>query len=413
MVTAGLKNLHFGNRFRERASIPWVYWLLLFGVALTATAVVLVEVDVTVRFPVIGRPRLDQLPVRASARGNIVHLQFKDNQEVQLNDVLFMVDSQAIDQEISHFTLQLQKNRNYKNDYTKLLEFWNHALELHKRGSLVHVAAEATQVLEAQSNNQIVTPAIAAEAHQLISELQNNDIAIEQALRDFTRNKKLADLGLVTASELEQSQNVYLRAKMGNTITMQKYLLHWAGRVDQITTQIEENEKAIAERLTEKEKHSIRSPARGELIGFSNIAIGTYVDVGQAVGNVSPSDELVFEGYVTARDIGLLRIDQEVKVQVDAFPYTEWGHAKCSIQEIASDAIRRGDEPEFRILLRVESTSLNSARAPKAEIQKGMKGLARVIVVRRRLWNLLLDRTSDWFDPYRSAPRSIIQSGKS
>ena len=57
----------------------------------------------------------------------------------------------------------------------------------------------------------------------------------------------------------------------------------------------------------------------------SDIQMGSIVSPGQKIAEISPDGELVATCFVKPDDIGLINEKQEVRIQVDAFNYHEWG----------------------------------------------------------------------------------------
>jgi HlyD family secretion protein len=150
----------------------------------------------------------------------------------------------------------------------------------------------------------------------------------------------------------------------------------------------------------QKTQHQILSPVGGSALGFNEISVGSFINAGQTVGNISSDDELVAEGMVATKDIGLLRLGQVAKVQVSAFSYTEWGQLAGTVDTITADAIRSAQASQYRVLIRLSGKTLTSADGKEVSVHKGMTGMARIVVARRRLWQMLWETTADWVNPY-------------
>ena len=72
-----------------------------------------------------------------------------------------------------------------------------------------------------------------------------------------------------------------------------------------------------------------------------------------------------------------------------------------SIIDISDDMIvENGSTAYFRIKCKPEQTFMSLKNGLKASVKKGMSLNARIVVIRRSLFNLLFDKADKWFNPY-------------
>jgi hypothetical protein len=148
----------------------------------------------------------------------------------------------------------------------------------------------------------------------------------------------------------------------------------------------------------------ILAPIDGEIIQSSDIQTGSIVNPGQKIAEISPAGELIATCFVKPTDIGLIHEKQQVKIQVDAFNYNEWGMLQGDIIDISDDMIvDNASVAYFRIKCKPNQTFLSLRNGNKAYIKKGMSLNARIVVIRRSLFNLLFDKAEKWFNPYTNA----------
>jgi len=139
----------------------------------------------------------------------------------------------------------------------------------------------------------------------------------------------------------------------------------------------------------------------GEIIQSSDIQMGSMVSAGQKMAEISPKGDLIATCFVKPSDIGMIHEKQEVKIQVDAFNYNEWGMLKGEIIDISDDMlVENGSQAFFRVKCKPERTSLSLKNGVKADIRKGMSLNTRIIIIRRSLFHLLFDKSDSWFNPY-------------
>jgi HlyD family secretion protein len=152
----------------------------------------------------------------------------------------------------------------------------------------------------------------------------------------------------------------------------------------------------------QREHHVVRAPASGVLVGFTGWSPGAQVVAGQSLGVLSPGDALRIESRVSTRDIGFVRAGQAVRLQVDAYPYTQWGMVDGAVESIGADLVTAGEgggPGYFKVLIRPRATHLALPNGVRGELKKGLTLAVRYVVVRRSLLQVLHDDASAWLNP--------------
>lgn len=99
-----------------------------------------------------------------------------------------------------------------------------------------------------------------------------------------------------------------------------------------------------------KETMAIVSPIDGFVSGLAVHTIGGVVTPGQKLLSIVPANgELVLEAYLNNKDVGFVRVGQEVVIKLDAFPFTRYGHIKGVVSMIANDSIEKPDEKPAKV----------------------------------------------------------------
>jgi len=131
-----------------------------------------------------------------------------------------------------------------------------------------------------------------------------------------------------------------------------------------------------------------------------NLNEGDFVYPNQKFAEISPDSDLIAVTYISPADIAFLEKGQEVKFQVDAFNYNQWGVATGKVLEIADDLTMFSEkEAGFLVTCQLDSTELYLSSELKGGIRKGMTFNARFVVARRSLFQLLYDNVDDWLNP--------------
>jgi hemolysin D len=115
----------------------------------------------------------------------------------------------------------------------------------------------------------------------------------------------------------------------------------------QLNKSIVENEKKITEitnqiaQANQSLKYQeIRSPVAGEVFEMKAYQEGVVnSNSPDALVQVIPNKDAVAKVYITNKDIGFVKIGQQVDVRIDTFNFSEFGDVKGTIEWIGSDAL--------------------------------------------------------------------------
>jgi HlyD family secretion protein len=148
-------------------------------------------------------------------------------------------------------------------------------------------------------------------------------------------------------------------------------------------------------------RSQIRSPVSGNLLRQYIHYAGNHIRAGELICTISPNGQLIGECYVTSKDIGLLRKEQAVKFQVDAYNYNFFGTGSGRIYFMDNDYILLDKNPVYRVRFQLNERMLKLSNGFSGELKKGMGFQARFKVCTRSLWQLLYEKISDWLNPVR------------
>jgi HlyD family secretion protein len=152
----------------------------------------------------------------------------------------------------------------------------------------------------------------------------------------------------------------------------------------------------------QKELFIVRSPVEGTVESFAGIYTGTSLQPGQLVAVISPTNRMIAEVYIPAKNIGMLHDSMPVRIQVDAFNYNEWGVLTGKISGISDDYFLVNNIPVFKVKCTLSSTSLKLKNGTPGSLKKGMTLNARFMIAKRSLLQLLYQKSDDWFNPSRN-----------
>lgn len=381
----GLDAVHGAQR-------PWIYWLVLGGVAGALAILPLVEVDVTIRAGGLVRPVMERTELKAAVGGRVGRVSARDNERVAAGQPLVELTTRDLDE-------RLARNRALQREQLGVVADLQRLTAARREEAATE--GDFTSVPPPESVNDFATPMLAREYAQYAIQIEAGIPALTKACAARDRIARLATRGLVTDQENDDARYAVERVQSDLRLLIHQALAGWQTRLWDARTVLDALVSEEKRLLEEKTLAIIRAPVAGTVQGLVGLAEGTYVLPGQLLGHVSPDDRLVVEAYVLPRDIGLVRTGQVVRMQIDAYPYTQWGLLDGEVESVAADsgADPNSNEAAYKIVIRPTATALLSRNGMRGELRKGMTLSARLVVTRRSLLQLLHEDLSGCLDP--------------
>ena len=367
---------------------PWIYWLSLVGVGAALGALPLVPVDITVRASGMVRPAIERIELKAAIGGRIARVQARDNDRVTANQPL--VELAAADTEE-----RLARNRSLQRDKNALVaDLRQLAVTRVPMTKVAEDTAEFPVLATLLQSSMLVRDYARFLAQHAITRM----VAVK-ARQIQERTLVLAGKGIATDVERDDARYAAARASADLQLLVQQTLAGWQ-------TQLHEEETGLGQLISEEKRLQeelalavIRSPVAGTLQGLVGLSAGALVSAGQSLGQVSPDAPLLVETYVSPRDIGGLRLGQDVRLQVDAYPYTQWGLLEGRIAALAADATASSQPAVFKVVVQPVTLNLHLRNGVTGAVRKGMTLTARFVVGRRSLLQVLYEDASHWLGP--------------
>jgi multidrug resistance efflux pump len=193
----------------------------------------------------------------------------------------------------------------------------------------------------------------------------------------------------IEAERLQASFNAFKNEQITNWQNdLQRYKLE----ISQFTAQRNQIE-------TDKKNHFIYAPVSGIIQNINTRYAGGFISAGETLCIISPQSNLIGECYVSTRDVGLLKLHQPVRFQIDAFDYNYFGILTGKVIAIDNDFTMAENKLVFKVRCSFDSTQLLLKNGYKGELKKGLTFQARFVVAERTLWQLLFDKVDDWLNP--------------
>ena len=359
-----------------------VYFFLVLTTILTLALFPVIYVDVSIQASGIIQPEIARQTISAPFTGKLVYTVLKENRSVKSGDTLVVFDTSA-----QKAALEFYKTR---------LEFLNSEIaDLERLITFDSIRISSPPRLESGTYKSEFAYFI-----QTIKGLQRN---CKKYSNDYKKNLKLFNSKVITSEQFENFEFAYLQQINEFNCSIKKKVNEWWQNLQnaqkerlQLRSEIVRYEEEIASSV-------VTTKINGVIQQCADVPIGTMLYANQKLAELSPTTGLKVICSVNPSDIGHLRVGQSVKVQVDAFNYTEWGMLAGNVEEISTDILSSADQKiYYRVKCSINKDYLSLKNGYKATVKKGMTVNTRMLVTRRSLYNLLFDKASNWFNPYEN-----------
>jgi membrane fusion protein, peptide pheromone/bacteriocin exporter len=375
-----IENTQESNFSRHSVKSLGIYTLLLFSTAGLMGMLPFLEVDVGIRATGIIRPVTEITQITTPVSGIIEAIDVRENSRIGKGKLIAAIAAPQITERIRH-------NKNRQARITGFL----HDLKLLLTADSIRIVTLTgfKSSRFRQSYNEFV---------QLLS---NQKKEKEQHKRHLDRQLLLYENDFTSRAQTEEATFAYEEAVDRYNLIIEQHRNRW--ELDKINFQaeLEELESELEQLQHEHELYKIRSPVSGTVQSTSGLLPGIIVGANQVIGEISPDTTLIAELYISPGEIGLLREEMPVRLQIDAYNYNQWGTLNAVVVDISSDVIMQNDRPYFRVRCSPDRTYLQLSNGVRGQLRKGMTLQARFIVTRRTLFQLLFDKVDDWLNPIR------------
>jgi membrane fusion protein, peptide pheromone/bacteriocin exporter len=352
-----------------------IYIITLVAVVLIAIFLPIIKINVSIQGTGIIRPVSEKTEVKIPYSEMVEKIFIKENQFVIKGSRLIQLNTRNLDAKLQFLNYQKQENENYLFDLDIITKKTHPIITVFR--SLIY-KQEYLQYL------------------QQIAELQNKK---EKANKEYLRNKQLFENQVIPEKDFDDFHFQYITAQNEYKINIDNQLSKWQidlSRYQELLSEIKSN---ITQLLKEKDYYTLKAPVSGTIEQFAGIFEGSHLQAGQTVAIISPDSSLISEIYINPKDIGYISLSNQVRIQVDAFNYNEWGIIKGTVAEISSDFILLNNIPMFKVRCNMNKTWLKLNNNIRGNLKKGMTIRARFLLTKRSLFQLLYKGIDDWINP--------------
>lgn len=125
------------------------------------------------------------------------------------------------------------------------------------------------------------------------------------------------------------------------------------GAIGRVSAELAQLTALIAKLKDRASRLVITAPVRGVVKELRAATVGAVVAPGETLMEIVPmDDEMVVEGRILPRDIGHVKVGQEVSVKVSTYEYTRYGDLTGHVRKISASTFQdRNQEPYYKAVV--------------------------------------------------------------
>jgi multidrug resistance efflux pump len=338
----------------------WLLWLAFMPMTITKKAIGNIE---------INQPLLNLV---AATSGRIESVAIQTGERVAEEQLLIQFNTEDEQQQIAALNTALLKQREALGalNKTQTSEQQTLAIEIAALSKKIKNTEEQVNSVQSQYEQQEKLAATLGAATAAVSkvEFQREQLLLKEIQeRLLIRQQELASLKADAA--LLREREGLLAARIAQANANHQALI--AGV-----------EAQLAEQLQRVKHKSLSVPVAAQVAEVMSVQKGQWIEAGQTLATLFPQGELRVVAHFKPTDAqGHLKVGQRANVQVDNFPWLQFGALAATVMQI-EQAERQGT---IRVLL-----ELDAADVQRLPLAHGMSASISVLTDSVTPWQLLL-----------------------
>jgi multidrug resistance efflux pump len=368
-----LENLIAKNKTKSLS----IYLVIVLSALVFIALLPVIKIDISSQSRGIIRSKTDNVPVTAIVSGRIKWLALKNNAVVNKGDTLIKIVKDGLTTE--------------KTTQSEL------------SSTLIAQHEDVTAVLRGTTSN-LKTAAAREDFYKFQSQKDELQSKVSQAQINYNRSKTLFDKGIIATAEYEKQlyELRFANQALQSFVSQQK--ASWETQKRELEERLKNIQGSISKIKIEENNYVVVAPISGTIESFSGLQVGSFINASQPIATISATDRLIVESTISPNDIGLIKKNQAVKFQIDAFNYNQWGLLEGKVIDIDRNITIQGEQAFFKVRSIMNTTEMRLDSGYKTKVSKGMTLTTRYTIARRSLYDLLFDKMDDWLNPKQMAP---------
>ena len=363
-----LENLHAKNKTKSIS----IYFIVLLALFAFIALLPIIKVDISSQSRGIIRSKTDNVPLTSIVSGKIIWKNIQNNNQVTKGDTLLKIAKEGLETEKKTTDTLSNSISEYLFDISNILNG--------KTANLKTTTARE-EFYKFQSSK---------------SELQSK---VSLAKINYARNKTLFDKDVIAKMEFEKHQFELRFANQALNSFIKQQKATWESQKRDLEERVKNLNGTVSKIEVEENNYFIIAPTSGTIESFNGLQIGSFINASQPIATISPIDNLIVESSVSSNDIGLIKKYQNVKFQMDAFNYNQWGLLEGKVIDIDKNITIQDNQAFFKVRCSLNTKNIHLKSGYSTQVSKGMTLTTRYTIAKRSLYELLFDKVDDWLNP--------------
>ena len=355
-----------------------VYLIILLSIILILLSLPFIYTTISIKSEGIIRPINERTELKALVGGIIDSIFFKEGQYVQKGQIILRIKDPTSKSKIQTNQFEINQEKSFVHD-------------------LIFLTSQAN--LSETDIPNLTSPIYKEQLSRYLHQKENQEASLKKANEELVINNKLAIDKVISPKELFDSKNNEEKNRSTYYAFLRDQQSIWQQDLNRFQLKLSQLQQEQDLIKSDASKYVIRVPISGIVQGISNKYTGGLLQPNEIFCSISPEGTLIGECYVQTKDIGLLKLNQPIQYQIEAFDYKYFGFLTGKILSIDNDFTISNNTTVFKVRCGFDEYMLPLKNGYKGQLKKGLKFQARFMVARRSLWQLLFDKMDNWVNP--------------
>lgn len=368
-------------RSQLKPSTKSFYWAIVIFIVISFISLFYIKMDVTTKTTGIIRPISERTEAKSLLSGVIKNINYTEGSIVQKGSVIAVIqDNETTPKKIL--------NEYEIADKQKIIADLEYLTSLDN--------TKNAEISKLQS------PVYRQQISKYMYQNAEHETRMKKVKRELHVNKMLIQDSVISQKDMFDKEMESEQIEAAFNTFKNEQLSIWQQELAKYRMEISQSLAQQRQILIQSNLYEIRSPISGVIQGINNKYAGGFIQAGESICTISPETTLVAECYVSPQQVGLIKENQEVKYQIDAFDYNYFGILTGKVESVDNDFTILDNKPVFKIHCSFDSKQLYLKNGFNGVLKKGLTFQARLVITNRTLWQLLWDKLDNWFNPTSS-----------
>ena len=348
-----------------------IYLVVIIMLLLVCISLPFIYVDISSQSRGTVRTPHENNTLQSAISGEITSINIYENKPVTIGDTLICLRSDELEEQIVRNNQKQTEHNEFVNDLSNLIS----------------------------GRNSLITPKYRSEYAQYKAKLTERTVSLNQSKKEYRVSKALFEKGVESKFDFEQVESKYQSEQSLLSSLKQQQINTWQAEKTRLEYENRNLQSEALQLEKRKTQYCITAPVSGNIVQYTGLKAGNFLSPSQTIALITTGDSLLVECYVTPNDIGYIHKGQNVKFQVDAYDYQQWGLLEGEVIDIISDVAQIENQAFFRVRCSLNKDYLELPNGYKGTLKKGMSLTGRFYLTERSLAQLLFDKIDDWMNP--------------